>query len=205
MFLSVSSRATTFSSTRRLSSWWSAQHLRYPTFEKMDQQKYFKHIQEVTLKSYWSHLTSKLLFCCAIFTPTFFQWTLSPSSFQFAGKSLSPACSLTVDPITLLSPLPCHSRATPVTSQCHSSWRFFCISFHCCLESTAFVRRISGMAPRKFLLYLKHCSVAKAFNAQIVKNLGVSMCCPFELLLIVVTCESTWHIWHMGSCSQAVW
>ena len=44
--------------------------------------------------------------------------------------------------------LPVSSRPSPSISP--SSWRFFCISFHCCLDSTAFVRRISGMAPERF-------------------------------------------------------
>ena len=44
--------------------------------------------------------------------------------------------------------LPVSSRPSPSISP--SSWRFSCISFHCCLDSTAFVRRISGMAPERF-------------------------------------------------------
>lgn len=34
---------------------------------------------------------------------------------------------------------------TPIPTFRGSSWRFVCISFHCCRDSTAFVRRISGM------------------------------------------------------------
>ena len=43
-----------------------------------------------------------------------------------------------------------HGTSRPSPSISPSSWRFFCISFHCCLDSTAFVRRISGMAPERF-------------------------------------------------------
>ena len=61
------------------------------------------------------------------------------SSVKLSSCSLRPGTSMA---------LPVSSRPSPSISP--SSWRFFCISFHCCLDSTAFVRRISGMAPERF-------------------------------------------------------
>lgn len=78
-----------------------------------------------------------------------------------------------------------------------SSWRFVCISFHCCRDSTAFVRRISGMelkepkAPEK-----STCSGSILFGM---------LRCSLLLWYVVICCKEIIYTFKNGVGSNPVY
>ncbi len=111
------------------------------------------------------------------------------------------------------------NQPTPTFWDCRgSSWRFVCISFHCCRDSTAFVRRMSGMELKEPKAQSKQnnprvhrvrCSVCFSVAYSCCHMLQVNHLYTFKngvgsnpVFSILLSCPLPWNTQYSNFCDQ---